>query len=168
MKTQRALMTVAVVLTVVALALAQQAPRGGGAGAPQGGAAPAGAARGPAAAPMALTTTGWMDGAVIPNKFTQAAPMAVSPALTWTNTPMGTQSFVLHFHDPDVSITRGTGDQVHWLVWNIPATTTSFPEGAQAIRSGILSRNHGMLARSLCPGSAITLIIPAGTIGHPT
>jgi Raf kinase inhibitor-like YbhB/YbcL family protein len=129
MKTQRVLMTLAVVLTVIALALAQQAPRGGGAGAPQGGAAPAGAARGPAAAPMALTTTGWMDGAVIPNKFTQAAAMAVSPALTWTNTPMGTQSFVLHFHDPDVSIMRGTGDQVHWLVWNIPATTTSFAEG---------------------------------------
>jgi Raf kinase inhibitor-like YbhB/YbcL family protein len=128
MKTQRALLTLAVVLTAAAFALAQ-AQRGGGAGAPQGGAAPAGAARGPAAAPMALTTTGWMDGAVIPNKFTQAAPMPVSPALTWTNTPMGTQSFVLHFHDPDVSIMRGTGDQVHWLVWNIPATATSFAEG---------------------------------------
>src|SRR5678815_3752605 len=107
MKTQRALMTLAVVLTAVAFALAQ-APRGGGAGAPQGGAAPAGGARGPAAAPMALTTTGWMDGAIIPNKFTQAVPMPVSPALTWTNAPMGTQSFVLHFHDPDVSIQRGT------------------------------------------------------------
>jgi hypothetical protein len=81
---------------------------------------------------MALTTTGWMDGAVIPNKFTQAAPMAVSPALTWTNVPAGTQSFVLHFHDPDVSIQNGTGDQVHWLVWNIPATTTSFAEGMPA------------------------------------
>src|SRR6185503_13319853 len=97
MNTQRALMTLAVFLTAVAFALAQQAPRGGGAGAPQGGAAPAGGARGPAAAPMALTTTGWMDGAIIPNKFTQAATMTVSPALTWTNTPMGTQSFVLHF-----------------------------------------------------------------------
>ena len=81
---------------------------------------------------MTLTTTGWMDGAVIPNKFTQAVPMPVSPALTWANAPAGTQSFVLHFHDPDVSIQNGTGDQVHWLVWNIPATTTSFAEGMPA------------------------------------
>ena len=130
MKTPLAITTLAFALTTLPLVFAQaQAPRGGAAGAPQGGAAPAGAARGPAAAPMALTTTGWMDGAIIPNKFTQAVPMPVSPALTWTNAPMGTQSFVLHFHDPDVSIQRGTGDQVHWLVWNIPATTMSFVEG---------------------------------------
>jgi len=130
MKTPLAITTLAFALTTLPLVFAQaQAPRGGAAGAPQGGAAPAGAARGPAAAPMALTTTGWMDGAIIPNKFTQAVPMAVSPALTWTNAPMGTQSFVLHFHDPDVSIQRGTGDQVHWLVWNIPASERSLPEG---------------------------------------
>jgi Raf kinase inhibitor-like YbhB/YbcL family protein len=128
MKIRLAMTTLTIAMTTVTLAFSQ-AQRGGGAGAPQGGAAPAAGARGPAAAPMTLTTTGWMDGAVIPNKFTQAAPMAVSPALTWTNVPMGTQSFVLHFHDPDVSIQKGTGDQVHWLVWNIPGTTTSFAEG---------------------------------------
>lgn len=132
MKTRRAITTLAIVLGAGAFALAQQ-PRGGGAAAPpQAGAAPAGAARGAAAPAMTLTTAGWMDGAVIPNKFTQAAAMAVSPALTWTNAPAGTLSFVLHFHDPDVSIQNGTGDQVHWLVWNIPATTTSFAEGMPA------------------------------------
>jgi len=128
MKTRLAMRMLAMPLITVTLAFGQ-AQRGGGAAAQQGGAAAAAGARGPAAAPMALTTTGWMDGTVIPNKFTQAAAMAVSPALTWTNVPMGTQSFVLHFHDPDVSIQKGTGDQVHWLVWNIPATTTSFAEG---------------------------------------
>ena len=55
--------------------------------------------------------------------------MPVSPVLTWANAPAGTQSFVLHFHDPDVSINRTTNDQVHWIVWNIPATATSFAEG---------------------------------------
>jgi len=128
MKTRLAMRMLAMPLITVTLAFGQ-AQRGGAAAAQQGGAAAAAGARGPAAAPMALTTTGWMDGTVIPNKFTQAAAMAVSPALTWTNVPMGTQSFVLHFHDPDVSIQKGTGDQVHWLVWNIPATTTSFAEG---------------------------------------
>jgi Raf kinase inhibitor-like YbhB/YbcL family protein len=81
---------------------------------------------------MALTTTGWQDGAIIPNKFTQAVAMPVSPALTWTNPPAGTQSFVLHFHDPDVALNGSTNDQVHWLVWNIPAATLSFAEGMPA------------------------------------
>jgi len=84
----------------------------------------------PAAPPMTLTTTGWMDGAVIPNKYTQVAGAnTVSPALTWTNVPAGTQSLVLHFHDPDVSITNTTRTQVHWLMWNMPPTLTGLPEG---------------------------------------
>jgi hypothetical protein len=31
--------------------------------------------------------------------------------------------------DPDVARNRGTEDQVHWLVWNIPGTATGLPEG---------------------------------------
>jgi Raf kinase inhibitor-like YbhB/YbcL family protein len=93
----------------------------------QGNAA-AGGQRGPAAPPMALTTTAWNDGTQIPAKYTQAGDQ-VSPELKWTNTPAGTQSFVLHMHDPDAALNRGTDDQVHWLVWNIPATATGMPEG---------------------------------------
>jgi Raf kinase inhibitor-like YbhB/YbcL family protein len=122
MKTLRALTTFAILLGAVVLAFAVQAQRGGGAapgGAPRGGGGPA----------MTLTTTGWQDGGMIPNKYTQAVQMPVSPALTWANAPAGTQSFVLHFHDPDVALNGTTNDQVHWLVWNIPATTTSFGEG---------------------------------------
>jgi Raf kinase inhibitor-like YbhB/YbcL family protein len=61
-------------------------------------------------------------------KYTQAGEQ-VSPPLTWTNTPPNTQSFVLHFHDPDVARNRTTDDQVHWLVWNIPGTEKGLPEG---------------------------------------
>ena len=53
----------------------------------------------------------------------------VSPALTWTNVPSGTRSFVLHFHDPDVSINKTSNDQVHWLVWGIPGSATGLAEG---------------------------------------
>ena len=126
MKKLRALTTATILLAAVVLGLAQ-AQRGGG-GAPQAGAR-GGAPRGAGGPAMTLTTMGWQDGAVIPNKYTQAVPMPVSPALTWTNAPAGTQSFVLHFHDPDVALNATTNDQVHWLVWNIPATTTSFAEG---------------------------------------
>ncbi len=76
---------------------------------------------------MALTTTAWPDGGPIPAKYTQAGDQ-VSPELKWANAPAATQSFVLHMHDPDVAQNRGTEDQVHWLVWNIPGTSKGLPE----------------------------------------
>jgi Raf kinase inhibitor-like YbhB/YbcL family protein len=92
--------------------------------------APAGGQRagGPPAPQMTLTSTGFQEGAQIPVRFTQAGEQ-VSPALTWTNTPPGTQSFVLHMHDMEVARNKTTDDQVHWLVWNIPGTATGLPEG---------------------------------------
>ena len=77
---------------------------------------------------MTLTTPAWPDGDPIPAKYTQAGEQ-VSPKLDWTNTPPGTQSFLLHMHDPDVARNKTTDTQVHWLVWNIPGTTTALPEG---------------------------------------
>ena len=86
--------------------------------------------RGAAGAPaMALTTPAWADGGQIPVKYTQAVPNPVSPELKWTNAPQGTMSFVLHMHDPDAALNGTTNDQVHWLVWNIPAGATGMPEG---------------------------------------
>ncbi|WP_461063959.1 YbhB/YbcL family Raf kinase inhibitor-like protein [Spirosoma horti] len=90
-----------------------------------------------AAPPMRLTTTAFPDGGLIPIKFTQAAPGAApgggaSPALTWTDVPAGTQSFVLHMHDVDVSRNKTIDDNLHWLVWNIPATSTGLPEAIPA------------------------------------
>jgi Raf kinase inhibitor-like YbhB/YbcL family protein len=91
----------------------------------------------PAAPPMRLTTTAFPDGGIIPIKFTQAAPGAApgggtSPELSWTNVPAGTQSFVLHMHDVDVARNKTPDDNLHWLVWNIPGTLTSLPEGIPA------------------------------------
>ena len=87
-----------------------------------------GRAGGPPAPAMTLTTTAFPDGDPIPLKYTQAGEQ-VSPPLTWTNTPPSTVSFVLHMLDPDVARNRTTDTQVHWLVWNIPATATGLPEG---------------------------------------
>jgi len=82
----------------------------------------------PAAPGFTLTISGWPDGDDIPLKYTQAVPAPISPAMSWSNVPTGTRSFVLHFHDPDVSINRTTATQVHWLVWGIPGTATSLAE----------------------------------------
>jgi Raf kinase inhibitor-like YbhB/YbcL family protein len=88
----------------------------------------------PAAPPMTMTVAGFPDGGQIPVKYSQAAPgvaagEGLSPAITWTNTPAGTQSFVLNMHDMEVARNKTTDDQVHWVVWNIPATATGLPEG---------------------------------------
>ena len=99
--------------------LAQNGGRGGGA---------------PAAPAMTMTIPGFPDGGQIPVKFSQAAPgvapgEGMSPAMQWSNAPAATQSFVLHMHDMDLARNKTTDDQVHWVVWNIPASVTGFPEG---------------------------------------
>jgi Raf kinase inhibitor-like YbhB/YbcL family protein len=101
---------VAVLAFTVSLALPQG--KGGGKGAPKGPG-------------MALTSPDFQDGGVIPDKFTQADPMPVSPKLEWANVPDGTQSFVLIMHDPDNALNKGTDDVLHWMMFNIPGSARS-------------------------------------------
>ena len=117
-----ALAPFAAITFVIALSVCAAAQTPGGAPGQQ----PAGG--GPPRPPLTLTTTAFADGTQIPAKYTQAGDQ-VSPALSWSNVPEGTQSFVLHMRDPDVARNRTTEDQVHWLVWSIPGTATGLPEG---------------------------------------
>jgi len=114
-------------IPLLTVALSAQTPgqRGGG-GQRAGGA--------PAAPAMTLTVSGFNDGGQIPVKFSQAAEGAApgegtSPAISWANVPAGTQSFVLNMRDMDVARNKTTDDQAHWVMWNIPASATSLPEG---------------------------------------
>jgi Raf kinase inhibitor-like YbhB/YbcL family protein len=79
--------------------------------------------------PFTLTSTSFQDGGVIPDKYTQAVPNPISPALSWVNTPAGTQSFALIMHDPDTAPRKSVVDILHWMAFNIPGTATSLPEG---------------------------------------
>ena len=54
----------------------------------------------------------------------------VSPALAWKVPPAGTKSFAVLVHDPDAP-TGGAG-WWHGVVYNLPASTTSLPQGAGA------------------------------------
>jgi Raf kinase inhibitor-like YbhB/YbcL family protein len=83
----------------------------------------------PPPTPMGLTSASFVDGAIIPDKYTQASPAPVSPALAWTNAPAGTQSFALVVDDPDTALQHTTNEVLHWAAFNIPATMTSLPEG---------------------------------------
>lgn len=78
--------------------------------------------------PFILTSSGFQDGGIIPDKFTQASATPISPALSWINPPAGTISYALILHDPDAAPRKMTADVLHWLAFNIPGSTTSLPE----------------------------------------
>ncbi len=48
----------------------------------------------------------------------------VSPPLAWQDAPAGTQAFALILDDPDAP----SGTFTHWLLWDLPASTTQLPE----------------------------------------
>ena len=64
----------------------------------------------------------------IPSRYT-CDELGISPPLSWSNAPSNAKSFAVISDDPDAP--RGTW--VHWVFWNIPATTTSLAEGVKPI-----------------------------------
>jgi len=121
--------------------------------------------RGPANPPLIMTTTAWEDGGVIPNKYTMAAgAAAVSPELKWSQVPPGTQSFVLLMHDPEPVLAKGSKmDITHWLIWNIPGTSTGLAEGVAAGELPDGSRQVSLRSNAyMGPGA------PAGPYHHYT
>jgi len=76
------------------------------------------------ASKIELKTTSFTSGGFIPKRFTCEAA-DVSPALTWTEPPAGTQSFAIIEDDPDAP----SGTFVHWLVYDLPAACRQLVEG---------------------------------------
>lgn len=89
---------------------------------------PRGAARPRSAQVMTLSSSAWQDGGVIPRKHTQAGG-EVSPPLEWRDVPEDAVSFVLMVHDLDAVPGNAVDDTLHWMVWDIPGTARSLPEG---------------------------------------
>jgi Raf kinase inhibitor-like YbhB/YbcL family protein len=58
----------------------------------------------------------------IPSRYTQAGP-EISPAIQWSAAAQNIRSFVLMFYDADTVVNGSTDGTLHWLVWNIPATS---------------------------------------------
>jgi Raf kinase inhibitor-like YbhB/YbcL family protein len=81
---------------------------------------------------MTLSSTAFADGREIPVKHSQVGH-EISPPLSWTGVPDSVASFVLLVHDPNAASGNGLDDVLHWLVWNIPKTATSLPEGVPAL-----------------------------------
>ncbi len=78
---------------------------------------------------ITVTSTSFPDGSEIPAKYT--GQQGTSPQLSWTGAPAGTMSYVLIMHDVDAAFPAGNlgTDISHWVVWNIPSSTTMIPEG---------------------------------------
>lgn len=72
---------------------------------------------------MNLTSIAFANNTNIPSTYT-CDGKNINPPLAWSGMPSNTQSLALIVDDPDAP----SGDWVHWLLWNIPPTTTSIPE----------------------------------------
>jgi Raf kinase inhibitor-like YbhB/YbcL family protein len=152
-------------VTSVNVALAQ------GGGGQAGGQGRAGARGGGApATPLRLTSSAFADTSRLDPKYTcSAGDAAVNPPLAWANAPAGTVSFALIFHDLEPRPRRGIEDILHWMVWDIPATTMQLPENvpntSSTLPDGSLQSNGNAQGPNLgyrppCP--------PAGPPHHYT
>ncbi len=66
----------------------------------------------------------------IPSKYTGEGE-DVSPALAWSGAPDGAQAFAVICHDPDAPLVKpGSYGFGHWVLYNLPASTTRLAEGA--------------------------------------
>ena len=78
---------------------------------------------------MQLTSPSFENQKSIARKFTCDGD-DISPALRWSGVPGGTRSFALIVDDPDAPDPANPRmTWVHWVLYNIPATTSSLPEG---------------------------------------
>jgi Raf kinase inhibitor-like YbhB/YbcL family protein len=73
-----------------------------------------------------ITSAAFPEGKEIPKRFTCDGEN-VSPPLAWTGAPVGAKAFALIVDDPDAP----SGLFTHWIVFNLPASTHSLPEGVK-------------------------------------
>jgi Raf kinase inhibitor-like YbhB/YbcL family protein len=114
-------MLVLLISILFVAAVPSMAQGGGGRGGGRGG--------GGGIVTLTVTSSSFPDGGEIPAKYT--GQQGVSPQLSWSGAPAGTASFVLIMHDVDAALPAQNlaTDITHWVVWNIPASATSIPEG---------------------------------------
>ena len=79
---------------------------------------------------LRITSPAFHDTKAIPPRCT-ADGLDVSPQLSIEGVPEGTQSLALIVDDPDAP----NGTWVHWVLWNIPPSTTMIEEGTVPVGS---------------------------------
>ena len=78
---------------------------------------------------LTLTSTAFSHGQAIPLEYTCDGE-DISPPLAWEGLPAGTKSLALIVDDPDAPDPNAPKmTWVHWILYNLPPTTTSMPRG---------------------------------------
>ena len=77
---------------------------------------------------LELTSDAFTNGQSIPAKYA-CTGRNISPALSWSEPPAGTQSFALIVDDPDAPM----GTWVHWVLFNIPPDRRNLEENLPVI-----------------------------------
>ncbi len=72
---------------------------------------------------LKLSSPAFEDGDNIPRKYTCDGDN-ISPPLTWSNVPQGTETLAIIFDDPDAP----SKTWVHWVLYNIPGDEQKLDE----------------------------------------
>ena len=85
---------------------------------------------------LQVSSSAFGAGGAIPTQHTGEG-QDTSPPLAWDNVPQGTRSFAVICHDPDAPVVSAGGyGFIHWVLYNLPATTTSLAEGEEGYATG--------------------------------
>jgi len=79
---------------------------------------------------MTIQVDSLAPGSTLPVEYT-CAGAGISPEISWTGVPAGTQSLVLILHDPDAPLAGGF---THWLVYSIPPESSGIPGNVSPAR----------------------------------
>jgi len=80
--------------------------------------------------PFTISSPAFAPNDPIPAKYT-CEGVDISPPLEWSGAPDGTRSFALIIDDPDApDPAKPQRVYVHWVAYNIPASTTKLPDNA--------------------------------------
>ncbi len=77
---------------------------------------------------FAISSTSFPNGGDIPKTFT-CDGADVSPELSWTDPPPGTQSFAVIADDPDAP----SGTWTHWVLFDLPPATSSLAQSLSKV-----------------------------------
>lgn len=87
---------------------------------------------------MNIVSTAFENEGNIPSKYTCDGEN-ISPQLRWDEFPEGTKSFALIADDPDAP----AGTWVHWVIYDIPSSVNTLPEGVPSDEKLSFGAVHG-------------------------
>lgn len=78
---------------------------------------------------LTITSAAFEHNGFIPPRYAGTGE-DLSPPLSWTGVPTGTQEFAILCDDPDAPV---PGGWVHWVMYGIPSEQTELPEGISRV-----------------------------------